>query len=95
MTNMRQIERKYIELQEGIREHGAECSQVPDVFFPEGDAEDIRFANVVAKAICADCPIKALCLDYALSAAMSGTWGGMTQEERFRLRPHSALQQRP
>ena len=85
MTNTRQTERKYIELQEGIRNYGAECAQVPDIFFPEGTAKEVEFMNKVAKEICADCPIKDLCLDYALSAGMHGTWGGMTHEERLGL----------
>jgi WhiB family transcriptional regulator, redox-sensing transcriptional regulator len=53
-----------------------------DVFFPvsEGDA-------VEAKALCATCPVREECLDYALtmSPAPEGVWGGLTRIERHRL----------
>lgn len=85
----RQLERKYIELQEAIRNNGGvECSQLPDAFFPEDelDHNQRRQMTKVAKLVCADCPIKAKCLDYALSAHMQGIWGGTTAEERKALR---------
>lgn len=87
MLSHRQLERKYIELQEAIRRNdGVECSQVPDVFFPEeGKQQDKEFYQLqvdTAKAICADCPLKIQCLDYAVSARMQGIWGGTTEAER-------------
>lgn len=86
MLTYRQIERKYIELQEAIRiNDGVECSQVPDVFFPDDhDPQSRRYMIEVAKAICADCPLKIQCLDYAVSAGMQGIWGGTTDVERKR-----------
>ena len=88
MTNSRQTERKYIELQEGIRNYGAECAQMPDAFFPDdwNDQEQAKFMTEVAKQVCSDCPISKLCLDYAVSANMYGIWGGTTYEERSSLR---------
>ena len=47
---------------------------------------------VVAKRICAACPVRAKCLEYALSGAdtwrgiTTGIWGGTTPRERSRLR---------
>lgn len=86
MLSHRQIERKYIELQEAIRKNdGVECSQVPDTFFPEdgnGDPEFYALQVRTAKAICQDCPLKIQCLDYAVSAGMQGIWGGTTEKER-------------
>jgi hypothetical protein len=84
---LRQTERKYIELQEAIRKNdGVECSQLPDVFFPEGDSGSSEFKAMmkIAKAVCADCPIKRLCEDYARAANMQGIWGGTTYNERQR-----------
>jgi hypothetical protein len=85
----RQIERKYIELQEAIRENdGVECAQLPEAFFPE-DQQDYQQRKAmikVAKEVCADCPVRLRCFDYALSAGMVGIWGGTTAEERSRLR---------
>ena len=45
-----------------------------------------------AKRICAACPVRAECLEYALSGAdtwrgiTTGIWGGTTPRERSRLR---------
>jgi WhiB family redox-sensing transcriptional regulator len=89
---LRQIERKYIELQEAIRNNdGVQCASVPEVFFPEDETNlDVRRAMVkVAKEVCDDCPVKAMCLDYALSAGMQGIWGGTTHEERLKIKASS------
>jgi hypothetical protein len=86
---LRQIERKYIELQEAIRNNdGVDCSQVPEVFFPEDEHDPATRKSMVqvAKEVCADCPVKLKCFDYALSAGMQGIWGGTTAEERQKLR---------
>lgn len=52
----------------------------PDIFFPEPDEMDrIR----AAKALCAQCPVRATCLDAALeNGDRDGIRGGMTEEER-------------
>jgi WhiB family transcriptional regulator, redox-sensing transcriptional regulator len=60
------------------------CKDVDrDVFFPI-DVPGFR----AAQAICETCPIKALCLEYALEANEEhGVWGGTSERERKRLRP--------
>jgi 1,4-dihydroxy-2-naphthoyl-CoA synthase len=86
---LRQIERKYIELQEAIRNNdGVQCASVPEVFFPEDEHDlEVRKSMVkVAKEVCNDCPVRLRCFDYALSAGMHGIWGGTTYEERVKLR---------
>ncbi|MGW2087563.1 WhiB family transcriptional regulator [Streptomyces sp. NPDC001880] len=52
----------------------------PELFFPEPDEVDrIR----IAKALCAQCPVRSTCLDAALeSGDRDGIRGGMTEEER-------------
>lgn len=55
------------------------CAGLPDLFF-----EEERFAE--ATAICAACPIRQKCLDYALDSEAYGVWGGLTPEERDDLR---------
>jgi len=85
----RQLERKYIELQHAISENGGvQCSQLPECFFPEDEPNLYlrRKLIAVAKEVCDDCPVKARCFDYALSAGMVGIWGGTTAEERQKLR---------
>lgn len=59
------------------------CSQTdPEAFFPEkgGSTRD-------AKKICAQCEVKAECLEYALqNDERFGIWGGLSERERRRLR---------
>lgn len=64
--------------------HGARCADVPDpeVFFPL----DERTGSGPAKLVCAACPVRAACLDWALTAGVVGVWGGTTTEERRSLR---------
>ncbi|GAB3656621.1 WhiB family transcriptional regulator [Glycomyces tarimensis] len=50
----------------------------PDVFFPV-PGQTVR----AAKAICAVCPVKRRCLEYALGdTSLRGVWGGMSERER-------------
>lgn len=53
----------------------------PDIFYPisEDDADE-------AKAVCAGCSVRQLCLDFALvHRERDGVWGGLTDRERRRL----------
>ncbi len=52
----------------------------PDLFFPEHTAgPEIQ----QAKQICDGCPVRARCLDWAISnGASAGIWGGRTEAER-------------
>jgi WhiB family redox-sensing transcriptional regulator len=54
----------------------------PEIFFPEkgGSVRE-------AKKICARCPVRAECLDYALGHdEQYGVWGGTSEQERRRMR---------
>lgn len=54
------------------------------VFFP-GRGEPAE----PARQICAACPVRQPCLDYALSHAIThGIWGGLTERDRRPLRVH-------
>lgn len=58
----------------------------PDLFFGDGRAG--YGAVRQAQAICADCPGKAICRDYALGQnpqLLYGVWGGTTRDERLKL----------
>ncbi len=53
----------------------------PSMFFPsDGVGVD------VARRICADCPVKSPCLEYALFNRIEhGVWGGASERERRRI----------
>ena len=61
-----------------------------EMFFPEKGG-DIRGKIDAAKAICAECPVRIECLDYALGfitgnfISLPGIYGGLTEMERRRL----------
>jgi WhiB family redox-sensing transcriptional regulator len=63
----------------------ARCRGVgQDLFFP--DQGDV-YAARDAKAICAGCPVRRLCLDHALANGEHwGVWGGTNERERRKLR---------
>ncbi|HEX6597167.1 MAG TPA: WhiB family transcriptional regulator [Acidimicrobiales bacterium] len=53
-----------------------------DIFFPLTEEEAAE-----AKAVCATCPVRDLCLEYALITRQDdGVWGGLTETERRRVR---------
>jgi len=53
----------------------------PDVFFPS-DGVGVE----VARRLCADCPVKEPCLEYALRNHIEhGVWGGASERERRRI----------
>jgi len=62
----------------------AVCAQVDaELFFPEADrgrAYELQVA--AAKRVCAACPVRAECLDFALRALPYGVAGGLAPEER-------------
>ena len=75
--------------------HQAACTgEAAEAFFPPGpvEAREDRLAReAVAKAICARCPVRRLCLEYALAVREPyGIWGGLNEYERRRLLPRKA-----
>lgn len=56
----------------------------PELFHPErGDNLAVR----EAKAVCAECPVRARCLHYAVECReIYGVWGGASERERRRIR---------
>ena len=59
------------------------CAETdPEAFFPEkgGSTRD-------AKRVCTGCPVRARCLEFALSNdERFGIWGGLSERERRRVR---------
>jgi WhiB family transcriptional regulator, redox-sensing transcriptional regulator len=66
----------------------AACRSIdPDLFFPIGTTGTALDHIAAAKAVCAACPVKAECLDFALETNQdSGVWGGASEEERRQIR---------
>ena len=62
----------------------------PELFFPDGDVRSVRARVEEAKLICRGCPVSATCLCCALTTGQeAGIWGGLTEDERRRLRRRS------
>jgi WhiB family redox-sensing transcriptional regulator len=56
-------------------------NEPPSRFFPS-DGVGVE----VARRICADCPVKSPCLEYALEHRIDhGVWGGCSERERRRI----------
>ena len=52
------------------------------IFFPGSDEE-----VATAKAVCASCPVREACLQFALITRQDdGVWGGLDENERKRVR---------
>ena len=71
------------------------CGEVdPDMWFGEDEEDDngVKIAagysmTLAAKKVCADCPVQALCADYAVeNDILYGVWGGTTYRERRAIR---------
>lgn len=65
----------------------AACREVdPELWFPPPGRTGTKIGKQ-AKAICAECPVRTACLQYALdSDQRDGIWGGMTERELAELR---------
>lgn len=52
------------------------------IFYPQRGA-----SSRLARAVCAECEVRAECLDYALTnGEMFGIWGGLSERQRVKLR---------
>lgn len=63
----------------------AACAEVGgDLWYPEKGSNGVVIDRV--RAICAACPVKSQCLDYAMSnVEIWGIFGGLTYKERQKL----------
>jgi WhiB family redox-sensing transcriptional regulator len=68
--------------------HRARCrTEDPELFFPVGTTSIAEAQAAEAKAVCCLCPVLEECRRWALDTAQdAGIWGGLTEEERRRLR---------
>jgi WhiB family redox-sensing transcriptional regulator len=59
----------------------ASCAAAEPALFQSSKSQSIR----AAKVICAQCPIRARCLEWAVANREDGVWGGTTAQERQKL----------
>ena len=69
-------------------QNDARCTEVdPEIFFPERGG-----SSRAARTVCAQCNVRAQCLEYALNnKEQFGIWGGTSERERRRIRKERAL----
>lgn len=61
----------------------AACRKLDTAIFFADDAQNVA----KAKAVCAACPVREACLDFALTTRQDdGVWGGLDENERRRAR---------
>jgi WhiB family redox-sensing transcriptional regulator len=59
----------------------------PELFFPNGEGKSSWPQIAEAKAVCAACPVRGYCLDFALRTdAQYGIWAGTTPRDRQSIR---------
>lgn len=69
------------------RHHAACRDEDPELFFPLSEIGPGARQVDRAKAICARCPVRAQCLEYAIDNGLDhGIFGGTTETERRTLR---------
>jgi WhiB family redox-sensing transcriptional regulator len=54
----------------------------PELFFPLSGSGKALEQIAEAKVICAGCPVRRQCLEFALRTRPQGIWGGLTELER-------------
>jgi len=74
-------------VKKGAWTQSAACRGVEtDIFYPATAAEEAE-----ALSICAMCPVRVQCLDYAIrNRETYGIWGGATPDQRRRIRRERA-----
>lgn len=63
----------------------AACRDVEDkeLFFPKEHTQGWRAQTRQAKQVCARCPVRSACLEWALDTRQTtGVWGGLSERER-------------
>jgi WhiB family redox-sensing transcriptional regulator len=74
---------------------GACVSADPEIFFPVSAGGASARQIEQARRVCARCPVRRECLDWAMSSGeMHGIWGGTTPEDRTRVRRKEAARSR-
>lgn len=78
------------------RDHAACRDTDPELFFPIGNAGPALHQLDRAKQVCAGCPVRTSCLEWALAGGQeAGVWGGTSEDERRALRRMRQASARP
>jgi len=81
---------------ESWRDRAACRDTDPELFFPSGSTGDAVDHIEAAKSVCARCPVRENCLEFAFETNQeSGIWGGASEDERRRLRKAWLARRRP
>ena len=75
----------------------AACKALPtELFFPAGELDDQAVEQAEeAKAVCAACPVRTACLEFAIATNQPyGIWGGANASERRSIRRRRQAQRR-
>lgn len=68
---------------DGWQQQGLCRFEDPELFFPVGDSQKARQDTEDAKQVCAGCPVRETCLEWAVSTGQwVGVWGGLSEAER-------------
>jgi len=72
------------------RDRAACRDTTPELFFPIGTTGGALDQIDAARRVCGQCPVTNECLEFELGTNQeSGVWGGLTEDERRRLRKGS------
>ncbi|MFJ3891126.1 WhiB family transcriptional regulator [Streptomyces rubrogriseus] len=73
------------------RDAGACTQEDPELFFPIGNTGPALLQIEEAKSVCRRCPVLERCASWALERGEDhGVWGGMSEDERRRLKRRAA-----
>lgn len=75
----------YADFAQALESTETPCQSLPDIFFPEDfpDKQTREQAIKLARAMCAECPIRLQCFLYAIEAKEPyGIWAGTLPHER-------------
>lgn len=83
------VRQKYYRLVKAVHEKTDEipCTKEDPDLYTESWADSSNLSAHKAAKLCDGCPVKDLCLDYAISNNEThGVWGGQTPRDRKKLR---------